>query len=688
MILNEIIIEGRADKSAQKEESQSVQDIKYLSRKEIRHVGSKGVGEILKRLPGIVVQGPPMAYRNVKVNGLDKEYQTIFIDGSRPAGGEDKREFKLDRIPASLIEGVEVIYNPTVRYGGSSPAGMINLKTKTVPENREFGIDLGLDQSNTHPGIYPEGSIYFGDSKEHFGFLLYASRYQYSRTDKSLLIDRENDISGIKDELSQVRLNTFASQFEKKLGDRNVLKLRMLFSDQKQQEDIESDVNRRSQGGLSYKRDTSLEITQRKLFVMQISHEAMFSNWKVESSAHWDWSLIDKSKDRVKENSPNWETSLEEEQQVLRLIGTRSDWTRNDFYVANTVHSFKTGLEFSTNARDFDRFAYTKDSSHKYWDEVEDGSYFVKEAIGAAYLSHEIAFSKWIISPGVRLEQHIRQFETSDTSGMESYRAFLPAFHAKYELGQSMVLRSSISRQNALQPFLYMVPVLKVKHKKEIIEKGNPDLAPAKSWNYHLSIQQNIRNRSNIKAKVFYTNIRDVVEMRYLGIDTKFHYRTFQAMNVDTAMLYGSSIEFLADLLDFSSLNLRFWGSVSLNGSSLRDPGTHQKRRLNDQATSLLSLNTDFLLPKTNFRFGLGYTWVGKRETFATTDPSGSHIPGFYNEAFGQLDCSIKYYFTRWGYFSLSIHNLLDEVEVLHQEAVTEELLPGRLVRFGLSLTF
>lgn len=108
--ITEVVIEAESGKNAQNEEKRAIQDIKILSRKEIRHVGSKGVGEILKRLPGIVVQGPPMAYRNVKVNGLDKEYQTIFIDGHRPAGGEDRREFKLDRLPSTLIKGLVTGY--------------------------------------------------------------------------------------------------------------------------------------------------------------------------------------------------------------------------------------------------------------------------------------------------------------------------------------------------------------------------------------------------------------------------------------------------------------------------------------------------------------------------------------------------------------------------------------------------
>jgi len=687
--ITEVIIEAEDGQNARKEEKRAVQDIKILSRQEIRHVGSKGVGEMLKSLPGIIVQGPPMAYRNVKVNGLDKEFQTIFLDGHRPAGGEDRREFKLDRLPSTLIEGVEVLYNPTIQYGGTSPAGIINIITKDIPEKRQLGVDLGLDHSNTFGGVHPEGSFYFGESKKKFGYFIYGGRYKYKRTDKTLLRDETSGIAGVHEELSTVSLNTASARMNYKLGLDNILKFKILYSNQDQLENILADVNRRSQGGLNYKQDTSNEIAHRNLLMTQLKHVIRIKDWSGSSAVSWDWSGMYKRKDRVRENNPDWETSLEEEEQALQLLKVRSDWVRSSYAGKRLNHTLKAGLDASLNIRDFDRLAYTKISSHKFWDEFEDGSYLLNESLIAAYFSNEISQSWSVFTPGLRLEYHSRNYSTADTSGLEAYWAILPAFHGKHSLGEkNLIFRWSISRQNSLPPYLYMVPVLKVKHKKEIIEEGNPDLQPAKSWNYHVSLRNYFGTNSNATLRLFFTDIRDVVEMNFLGVDQRFNYRIFQPMNIDTARIFGANVDVLADLSDFSEIALRIWGNYSWNGSRVRDPGSHELRRLNDQPVHIANINADYLMIAWGLRMAVGYTWVGKRESYATVDPTGLQIPGFYYEPFGQLDFSVKYYFSRWGYFSVSIHNLLNHRETLYQGSVVEELLPGRLARFGISLTF
>lgn len=662
--------------------------MKYLSRKDIRHVGSKGVGEILKRLPGIVVQGPPMAYRNVKVNGLDKEYQTILIDGFRPAGGEDRREFKLDRLPASLVEGVEIIYNSGVEYGGSSPAGVINIKTKGVPKEREIGADIGLDKTATAKGWYPDASFYLGNSKKRIGFLLYGGIYRYSRMDKRELKDIGSTISGETKEWTEVGLKTMAARFNYQFNQNQLLKLKILGSYQDQTETILANVNRRTQGGLQYRQDSSMEISARSLFQLEAAHELSLKAWQAENSVRWDISGLKKKKDRSREGSPNWEISEENEAQILNLVGLHSRWSRNSLQIGQVLHNFRLGTDLSTNQRNFDRMAYAKQEGHLFWDEVEDGSYFLQENTAAVYFTDQLEREKLSFSPGVRVEYQHRWFTTAVTNGSSGLVSILPAIHGKIDLASSWIMRGGLSRQNALQPFLYLVPVQKVKHKKELIEMGNPDLKPARSWNYNWSLQKLFGEQSYMKLQAFYTPVRDVVEMRYLGVDEAFNYRIFKPVNVDSAQLYGLSLDWLYRSKDFSNSDLRFWGNCTFNGSKLLDPGNQEIRRLNDQPASLFNINADYLLTRFRLRAAVAFTWISKRYTSATIDPSGSLLPGFYYDAFGQLDASFKYYFSRWGYFSLSVHNLLQATEKLHQNGVVEELFPGRLVRFGLSLTF
>ncbi len=687
--LNEVIIESEQKVSDRVIENESVEDLILLSRMEVRHAGSRGVGEILKRLPGIVVQGPPMAYRNAKIFGLDKQYQSILIDGHRPAGGEDRREFKLDRMPASLIEGVELVYNPNVKFGGSSPAGIINLKTFDVPDGRLFGVDLGLDHSNTYPGVYPEGSFYYGDRNAKSGYFIYLGRSQYVRKDRVNMSDQESDITGALFEVSTVKLNTGLARFTYTPNAKNNLSFKIYWSDQYQKEDLKSDVSRRSQGGLSFRRDSSSEESRQTLLMTELKHIIKTGNLTGTSRLVYDWSGLVKEKNRLREKDPDWEKSLELEEQKLNLLKVRSDWASTMRIWKGLGHSQSFGIDGNLNLRDFRRMAFLKISDHLFWDESENGSFNLSEANLAMYGLEDISYRNSKISVGARIEQNFLSYSTIDTSGFEQYLSFLPSFHGRHELfSPDWILRWGISRQNALQPFQYMVPVKKVKHKKEVIEMGNPNLLPGKSWNYQIKVQRSFSENSRVSIGGIYTSIKDVVEMKYLGIDDDFNYRVFQPMNIDSATIVSTSFEGIVDLADFTLVPLRIWGNAGMNTSRVRDPGSGEIRRLNDQAQFQTSLNLDYLLSLYKLRFSIGYTWVGERHTYDTFSADGTFSPGFHYAPFGQLDCSIKYYFTRWGYLSMSIHNLFDHRETLYQDQIIEETIPGRLIRLGLSLSF
>jgi len=89
IILNEVVIEGAAVKRAIRYQKESVADAVVVGSRDINNYGNKSAGEVLKRLPRISIDGSP-ALRNVKISGLDKEFQCILVDGLHPGGGEDR----------------------------------------------------------------------------------------------------------------------------------------------------------------------------------------------------------------------------------------------------------------------------------------------------------------------------------------------------------------------------------------------------------------------------------------------------------------------------------------------------------------------------------------------------------------------------------------------------------------------
>lgn len=79
---------------------------------------------ILERSPGVLVNEET----NISLRG--KQGVMVMIDGKpTPLGGTDLMNY-LKSIPASLVEKIEIITNPSARYDAAGNAGIINIKFK------------------------------------------------------------------------------------------------------------------------------------------------------------------------------------------------------------------------------------------------------------------------------------------------------------------------------------------------------------------------------------------------------------------------------------------------------------------------------------------------------------------------------------------------------------------------------
>lgn len=125
--------------------------------------------EILQNIPSITVDV------DGKVSLRGSENVTILIDG-KPSGvtGED-RNAVLQQIPASMIERVEVITNPSAKYDAQGMAGIINIvlkKEKGKGYNGTLGGGVGT-------GNKYNGSVNLNMRREKANFFgSYAYRYE------------------------------------------------------------------------------------------------------------------------------------------------------------------------------------------------------------------------------------------------------------------------------------------------------------------------------------------------------------------------------------------------------------------------------------------------------------------------------------------------------------------------------
>lgn len=112
--------------------------------------------QTMQNLPGVTVQDG-----KVQLRGSDKI--TVLIDGKQTALTGMGSQSGLDNIPASAIEQIEIINNPSAKYDANGNAGIINIiykKNKKDGFNGKVGFTGGLGslwvRKENLPNISPQ----------------------------------------------------------------------------------------------------------------------------------------------------------------------------------------------------------------------------------------------------------------------------------------------------------------------------------------------------------------------------------------------------------------------------------------------------------------------------------------------------------------------------------------------------
>ena len=113
-------------------------------REELDRMGDATLGEVLKRLPGVTLGGPPGRGGQIRMRGMGGGYTQILIDGQRMPPG-----FSLDSIAPEQIERIEIMRAPVAEYGTRAIAGTINVVMRSDFKRRahEFRVGGGVDGS-------------------------------------------------------------------------------------------------------------------------------------------------------------------------------------------------------------------------------------------------------------------------------------------------------------------------------------------------------------------------------------------------------------------------------------------------------------------------------------------------------------------------------------------------------------
>ena len=186
------VTSGRDNDAQQRRESTASKIV--IGREEIERQGDSNLGEILKRMPGITLDGAPGRGGGIRMRGMSQGYTQILLDGERVPPG-----FSVESLTPEMIERVEIYRAPTAETGAQAIAGTINIITR---EGRK-GMPTELKVGSSFQGGYtsPTASLVKYHDAEKWSANYTLSVNRYAAPDHS-----ENDLT--RDEIPSTGGNT------------------------------------------------------------------------------------------------------------------------------------------------------------------------------------------------------------------------------------------------------------------------------------------------------------------------------------------------------------------------------------------------------------------------------------------------------------------------------------------------
>lgn len=655
-----------------------------VSREEFEQRNNRRLGDVLQRLPGVLMGGPPGQPQDVQLRGLDKEFSRTQVDGVRLPDGGEKREFQVNRIPSFLVDKVTVIRNQTAEYESDGLAGQVDVKTRTIPKGKPQvearlgygGHDGGLDGDLVH------GSLGFGyrpvDWLGGSGAFDYQDNTVVRPKFKLFSTGKTEDENETERQESSNFFGDLATFYD---GGEFHFKPMVLELDK----DKTKTKTVREKGKVATREDEH-EDTLQSTYGLGLSHRHTFkqgSLWESRAGFYQSEEDKDKTKPAFKETKLNSglfaldKTTLEKEDKQDKTWDVASS-LRTPFTLG-LPQELKFGVAFRQRERDRDKLAREISKAGKLTNTTKPkDKYALEETYYAAFIQDNLWFTDRIsLMPGLRAEHVALRSATGDgTNASKNTTDLNPSLHFLYRVRDDLSLRAAFSKSLSRPKFDELSPFEQDDGNTKIVI-GNPDLDPARAWNFDVGGEYSITDLF-FAVNLFHKQISDVIE----EVDTGVNRGTkdiFQVENVGDGWTRGIELEQRLGF-NWSGLEIlngfKLWANETLLESELTDKNGRQ-RPFKNQPRFLTNAGLDYNYAPWGTIFTLAWNYVPEQweykpdGTFKAILPSSTFDVSAYQRIYRGFSAFAE------------INNLSDEHRAENEYAVNGSTSSEKVETYG-----
>lgn len=634
--------------------------------------------EVLKKTPGVVVLNDEIKVRNTQ--------PAIYINDRKVNLSPEDVALLLENAPASTIQKIEVITNPSSKYDADNGV-VINI---VMTKNLIAGYNGAL-YSNYRQGVFPRysfGSTNFFKTKKVNVFASYNySQKKVNRENKAIVNYQENGILNEQwisnfDRNTTSEVHSLSLNFDYDIDDRNVLSissnvLYLPYFNYLTKGDTEVldafNVLDFTFNSRNLSRDEKINLGVDLDFEHRFENEAT-----LKMNAHFtDYGYIRdqtvSSNYFLANGAFDFRTAFNTDiNQDSNIFSTKLDYE----LPINESATFSMGLKSSlvNTENDITQFDIDPNTGSQTVNSNNSNVFVYDENVFAAYTSLNKKWEKWALTLGVRVEQtNIEGVSTNETN-TQDYFEWFPTANLGVQASKKTYLYTNF-RRSIVRPSYQLLNPFNFFLNDNTIVSGNPNLLP--SFTNAFAVGTTLSDQYTIEAFYYKTNDQFFELPIQDNTNTVIEFTPTNLSNTREIGLY-----FLSYFEITKNWSFNFLSGTLNTGNTARFNNTLVNR---DLWYGYLQTNNDFsLLKDKSLTASLSIIYIGR------------DISGFReSESTLSTDLSFKKtIFNKKGVLSLSVTDLFNtqdfnvRFKFLNQDNSNFSNLDDRYVKIGFRYKF
>ncbi len=631
------------------------------------------VGDQLRRVPGVAFVGDVGESVAPEMRGLGNGYTQILINGRSVPGIGNDRSVAVDRIPAEIIDRIEIVRSPSAEFDSQGVGGTINIilkdgatlppgvivrvgetwdkKTGRIRPNAAFSWSGGNDAKNLFYSLTLDAQKRFNEKHaiqevvdgNTVGFAgaiaahsnghdlqswnnaaksRAASREEQGDTRESRDLSFNGDLTWLLSDMTSLRVDAFAMQTRRDEyentrtyeGDGTVGGLDLQNPERK----FEKTPMDEDSYGLSAVFNTS--------FNDQTDFEAYLGRNSTKGSTvkHYFKDTPD-TKDKVKGTSAddkNWQADASVTRRMPGLAKS----------LGIDAATLKVGVQLKNKDRTFTESEISGLSKAKQKGTAGDYQYdenrFDTYAKVDWNLSSAVTLTTGVRGEKTRTSQNFVTTESTNgvadgqTRGSADSHAFMlnPSAHLQWKLTDADQLRFSVARTVRRPGVDQLVPSITLESPGDYdVTIGNPNLKMERALGFDLGFEHNIGKSGVVGVNLFQRNITDLIGMvRTLrpvtdaGQDPDdFPGGLYSFQNIGKAKVRGAEFDLSMPLTFMGMDHTGVFGNYTRLFSKRLNPITNRDTTIDDQPSYVYNVGVTQEIPAWKASFGASYQKQG-----------------------------------------------------------------------------